>query len=61
MNSLDDMGYNGIKYWSLEFHLFIDIFVIIPIYIIASFFRIFFWLLIIKDLAQFYLIPIDCT
>ena len=41
--------------------LYIDIFVIIPIYMVSSFFIIFFELLIIKDLDPFYLIPIDCT
>ena len=41
-------------------HLYIDIFVIIPIYMASSFFIILFELLIIKDLDPFYLIPIDC-
>ena len=41
--------------------LYIDIFIIVPIYILSSFLSIFFELLIIKDLDPFYLIPIDCT
>ena len=41
--------------------LYIDIFIIIPIYIVSSFLSIFFELLIIKDLDPFYLIPIDCA
>ena len=41
--------------------LYIDIFITLPIYIVSSFFIIFFELLIIKDLDPFYLIPIDCT
>ena len=40
---------------------YVDVFVIIPLYIISSFLCIFFELLTIKDLDPFYLIPIDCT
>ena len=50
---LSDIEING--------KFYIDIFIIIPVFIIASFLSIFFELLIIKDLDPFYLIPIDCT
>ena len=39
---------------------YIDIFIIIPIFIISSFLSILLELLIIKDLDPFYMIPIDC-
>ena len=42
-------------------YLYIDIFAIMPIYIISSFLSILFDLLIIKDLDPFYLIPCDST
>ena len=42
-----------------NYELFIDIFVLIPIYLVCSFLVIFFELLIIRDLDPFYLIPID--
>ena len=44
----------------IDSNFFIDIFAILPLFIISSFLTIFFELLIIKDLDPFYLIPIDC-
>ena len=49
--TLGDIEINSIFY--------LDIFILIPIYLISSFLYIFFELLIIKDLDPFYLIPID--
>ena len=54
-------NYNTFKAIDINYYFFIDIFVIIPLFIISSFLSIFFELLIIKDLDPFYLIPIDCA
>ena len=44
----------------IKSNFYLDIFILIPIYLISSFLIIFFELFIIKDLDPFYLIPIDC-
>ena len=42
-------------------YLYIDIFIIIPLFLISSFLDRFFELLIIENLDPFYLVPIDCS
>jgi len=54
-------NYNTFKAIDIDSYFFIDVFLIIPLFIISSFLSIFFELLIIKDLDPFYLIPIDCA
>ena len=54
-------NYRTLGFLEADKQLFIDIFVIIPLFLISSFFERFFELLIIINLDPFYLIPIDCT
>ena len=50
-------AFDGIE---INSDFYIDIFVLIPLFIICSFLHIFFEFLIIKDLDPFYFMPIDC-
>ena len=63
------LDYNGELFYdnfktlgSIEYNsdFYIDIFVLVPIYVVCSFLIIFIELLMIRDLDPFYLIPIDC-
>ena len=54
-------NYRTLSNIEINSKFYIDVFILIPVYIVSSFLSIFFELLIIKDLDPFYLIPIDCT
>ena len=54
-------NYNTFKAIDINSNFYIDILVLIPLFMISSFLIIFFELLIIRDLDPFYLIPIDCV
>ena len=53
-------NYKTLENIKINSTFYIDVFILIPLYVISSFLSIFFELLIIKDLDPFYLIPIDC-
>ena len=64
INYNDDFFYDNfmsLKNLKVNNQLFIDIFIIIPLFLISSFFERFFELLIIIHLDPFYLVPIDCS
>ena len=54
-------NYKNLGQMEINSKLYIDIFIIIPLFVISSFLYIFFDLLIIVNLDPFYLIPIDCV
>ena len=54
-------NYRTLSNIEINSKFYIDVFILIPVYIVSSFLSIFFELLIIKDLDPFYLIPIDST
>ena len=60
-NDLFYDNYRTLSNIEINSKFYIDVFILIPVYIVSSFLSIFFELLIIKDLDPFYLIPIDST
>ena len=54
-------NYKNLGQMEINSKLYIDVFIIIPLFVISSFLYIFFDLLIIVNLDPFYLIPIDCV
>ena len=60
-NSLYYDNFRDLKNIEINGNFFLDIFIVIPIFLISSFLIAYFELLIIKKLDPFYLIPIDCA